>query len=297
MRIGQGPHFSSPNQPDQERTTAYRASAGPDSWSAAYCATIVGDWEEPSGESRIQGSRLRSAPLRRHMSRSKHTRPRRVLAASRVRAPDEPRGRGDPSDRRTLFRELKELGIHAELATPVGEVAAPLPRVVCRRPRKGYHHAAAKADIQAILRFFGEQCTYGLRSVELVQGQNRRPEGRLLLGRLMVPGRIVLFDLAHPPWRIPGPLPEHDEERLARAGAVIQIDSGRSYVTVAWPDETLRDYMLFDVLMHEVGHHLIQQYKGKRTLRVARTKDHEAFADRFAYKCRVAYQRQRNVSA
>ncbi len=229
------------------------------------------------------------------MSRSKHTRPRKVLAASRVRAPVEPRGRGDPSDQRALLRELKEVGIHAELARPVGEVAAPLPRVVCKHPKKGCHHPAGKADIKGVLRFFGEECTYGLRSVELVQGQIPWAEGSLRLGRLMVPGRIVIFDQAHPPWRVPGPLPEHDEEWLLRAGAVLQIESGGRCVNVAWPDETLRDFMLFDVLMHEVGHHLIQQYKGKRTLRVARTKDHEAFADRFAYKCRLAYQRNRNA--
>ena len=48
-----GPGFSSPNQPDQERTTAYRDSSGPNSRSDAHCATIVGEWEEPSGESRM----------------------------------------------------------------------------------------------------------------------------------------------------------------------------------------------------------------------------------------------------
>ena len=49
-----GPGFSSPNPPDQERTTAYRDSSGPDSRSDAHCATLVGDWEEPSGESRLR---------------------------------------------------------------------------------------------------------------------------------------------------------------------------------------------------------------------------------------------------
>jgi len=48
------PGFSSPNQPDQERTTAYRDSPEPDSRSDDPCATIVGDWEEPSGESRLE---------------------------------------------------------------------------------------------------------------------------------------------------------------------------------------------------------------------------------------------------
>ncbi len=49
-----GPGFSSPNQPDQERATAYRDSSGPESRSDAHCATIVGDWEEPFGESRLK---------------------------------------------------------------------------------------------------------------------------------------------------------------------------------------------------------------------------------------------------
>jgi TRAP-type mannitol/chloroaromatic compound transport system substrate-binding protein len=51
-----GPGFSSPNQPDQERTTAYHDSSRPDSQSDAHFATIVGDWEEPSGESRIKSA-------------------------------------------------------------------------------------------------------------------------------------------------------------------------------------------------------------------------------------------------
>ena len=45
-----GPGFSLPNQPDQERTTAYRDSSGSKSRLDARCATIVGDWEKPSGE-------------------------------------------------------------------------------------------------------------------------------------------------------------------------------------------------------------------------------------------------------
>jgi Zn-dependent peptidase ImmA (M78 family) len=47
--------------------------------------------------------------------------------------------------------------------------------------------------------------------------------------------------------------------------------------------------MLFDVLMHEVGHHLIQHHKGKRQARVARTRDHEAFADAFARRWREVW--------
>ncbi len=52
-----GPSFSSPNQPDQERSTAYRNSSGPNSEPDAHCATIVDEWEEPSGESRFKGGK------------------------------------------------------------------------------------------------------------------------------------------------------------------------------------------------------------------------------------------------
>ena len=47
-----GPGFSSPGQPDRERTTACRDSSEPISRSDASCVTVVGDQEQPSGESR-----------------------------------------------------------------------------------------------------------------------------------------------------------------------------------------------------------------------------------------------------
>jgi hypothetical protein len=35
-----------------------------------------------------------------------------------------------------------------------------------------------------------------------------------------------------------------------------------------------------------LGHHVLQQYKGKRPVRIARTRDHEAAAERFASRQR-----------
>jgi len=84
-----------------------------------------------------------------------------------------------------------------------------------------------------------------------------------------------------------GRLPEREAERLRQGGAVIA--EGVLQTVVTWPGRTLREFMLFDVLMHEVGHHLVQQYKGKRLARVLRTGEHEALADRFARRCRSLY--------
>jgi hypothetical protein len=224
------------------------------------------------------------------MSRSVHTRPRRILAASRVRALYERRGHADPSAARAHARAAKGLGLsgdHAPLA-PVPDSLVHQPRLHTRRAREGYHHPAGRADIAAVLALVGPEATYGLRSVELA----RRPDGErggLILGRLIVPGRIVLYEQAVPPWLLAGRVPARDAGRLRAAGAeVAPTANGRTWVT--WPPGALREFMLFDVLLHEVGHHVLQHHTGKRRVRIARTRDHEAFARAFADRYRRRYQ-------
>lgn len=84
-------------------------------------------------------------------------------------------------------------------------------------------------------------------------------------------------------------LTEDQEGKLRNAGARVECQPIGAATTISWPGQTLRDFMLFEVLMHEIRHHVIQQYKGKRTVRVVRTRDHEAAADRFAARCRAEY--------
>jgi hypothetical protein len=79
-----------------------------------------------------------------------------------------------------------------------------------------------------------------------------------------------------------GALRPADAARLARAGATIDADPDARYTRVEWPATTLRDFLLYDVLLHEVAHHTLQQYAGKRTARLARTHDHEARAAQLA---------------
>ena len=148
-----------------------------------------------------------------------------------------------------------------------------------------------------MLRFFGERCTYGLRSVELVRGGAEPPGGALLLGRLIIPGRVVLYDQPPAPWTLPGRLAAAERARLRRAGAIVETAGAGVQTIIAWPRGTLRDFVLFDVLLHEIGHHLLQQYTGKRRARIARTRDHEAFADHFARRCRLRYAGRRGAGA
>jgi hypothetical protein len=223
------------------------------------------------------------------MSGSKHTDPIRIRAPRRVRAPGEPRGSRDPSTQQACARALKELGIRIvpDAIPESDDEPAPLPRLRVSRPRNGFHHPASRADVARLLRFFGATCTYGLQSIELLRGEEQSPGAAVCFGRLLVPGRVLLFDQPALPWVLTGRLPMSEAERLRRAGAKIEEDVLHTRVT--WPESTLRDFMLFDVLMHEIGHHLVQQYKGKRPARVLRTREHEALADRFARCCRQVY--------
>jgi hypothetical protein len=266
------------------------------------------------------------------MARSKHTDTRQVRAARRVRAPRQPRGDGDLSRRRALGLEAKAIGLppptRSAAAAPAavddpasvadggptargprrGSVAAaspspapaprhaapaPLPRVHVQRPRVGHAHPAGRSEIVALLRFLGETCSYGLRAVELVRAPSAARPGRLLLGNLRIPGRVRLYDQPLSPWCLPGQLTPAAAARLTRAGAILELVAGGRQTRVVWPGRTLRDFMLYDVLLHEIGHHLLQQYTGKRRARIARTRDHEAFAETFAQRGRRRYHADR----
>ena len=223
------------------------------------------------------------------LSRSKHTRSPKILAASRVLAPYERRGSGDPSLLRRLSRQLKELGVVLDPVTKQRSVAFALPRVVVTRPRRGFIHPVDSADLVELLKFFGPPCFYGLRSIRLIQGSTTSKELSLPFGRLVVPGTIILYEQPKPPWFVCGSIPRSERVKLERSGASIESSDDHTQCLIHWKKDDLKAFMLFEVFMHEVGHHIIQQYKGKRNARVMRTKDHERWADAFVRRCRQDY--------
>lgn len=182
--------------------------------------------------------------------------------------------RTDPPAIRAARRAGDEVGIHVAPARP------------------GFVHPATRRDIKELLEFFGPLAIYGLQSVELRQAVDTGGAcRRMLIARLDVPGRVVLYEQARPPWVVGG-LSARSLERLRRAGAV--LDTAAAVTRVEWPDVTLRDFVLFDGLMHEIGHHLVQHHRGKRSLRVMRTADHERYAEAFAAACRLAWAGRRS---
>nr|BFE61159.1 hypothetical protein GCM10020063_056850 [Dactylosporangium thailandense] len=155
--------------------------------------------------------------------------------------------------------------------------------VRARPARPGFRHPATPADIAALLAFFGPAATYGLRGIELRQRTAASPA----VAALRVPGHVLLFEQPEPPWLLPGRLTPPALGRLRRAGALIA--EGPAATRVDWPGSTLRDFVLFDGLMHEIGHHTVQHAANKRRTAAMRTADHERRADAFAARARAAW--------
>lgn len=218
------------------------------------------------------------------MSRTKHTDPRNIRARRRIHAPFEPRGARDPRLRRKLGQTLGEPNGTAGLDR-MGPFAA-RPRIIFRKTHPGFHQPAGKREVNRFLDSIGPIALYGLRSVELARAPVTG-KGSLVFGRYEALGRILLFEQAEPPWRLPGILRQADTNRFKRFGATVTIQPDPQITTVDWPRDALKRFMLEGVLLHELGHHVLQQYKGKRPIRIARTRDHEAAAERFASRQRA----------
>ncbi len=179
-------------------------------------------------------------------------------------------------------RVLKEAGIVSGPRIPKSKNSDVKPRIVVHTARHGFMHPISRSNILQVLEVAGPEAIYGLKRVELCRAPDPGGSGLAPLGRLYPEGRIVLFEQPVPPWRIRGKLSEASLNTLKTAGAVVTEGISPFTAIIEWPGDTLRDFMLFDVFLHELGHHILQHNKGKRPARIARSRDHEAFAERFA---------------
>jgi hypothetical protein len=160
--------------------------------------------------------------------------------------------------------------------------------MVVAAPPLGFHHAASLADVRAALQVLGVSAWYGLRQIRLVSQPVSQHTPTLRFGRYAPAGMIDLYPQPPSPWRVHGTLAPAERDWLSAWGATAeQLPSGL-HTLVHWPAGALRRYVLLEVLPHEVGHHVLQHERRKTRVRVARTADHEAFADGFAHLHRPA---------
>lgn len=238
------------------------------------------------------------------MSRSKHTRPARIIAADRVQAPRAKRSSERPAYQAVgervatcyedeggafggAFGELGMAAAESDLSREANY--GKLPRIKVQRTRKGFCHPASAVDIKAMLNYFGALSYYGVREIHLAQRSETSMSAQVVLAELSIPGKIILYEQPEPPWLVAAPLCQDELELLRTAGADIETSDDGSRSKILWSPANLKCFMLFEGLMHEVGHHIIQQFKGKRTAQVLRQRDHELLARNFARRCREEY--------
>jgi hypothetical protein len=168
---------------------------------------------------------------------------------------------------------------HIRAARRVASARASL-RISEQAPRRGYFHPAPARQVREFLETLGPLAVYGLKEIILA-----RAEGKgFCFGRYEAPGYIWLFEQPFGPWRMAGRISAEMEELFRNSGAEVESDAGGIATIIGWPGETLGQFLLREILVHEIGHHVLQFHKGKRMAPVARTRDHEAFARLFVHR-------------
>ena len=227
----------------------------------------------------LAGAHIAPPPRpRRIMARSVHTDPIDIRAARRLAAPSAPRGHGDS---RRMHRRAGRATWHGTSLDDHRQTSArPATRlrIIRYAPGSGHTHPVGQAEVRWLLDQLPPRYRYKLQAIEMRPAPSRRPHGALPLGRLLLPGRIVLYAQPCSPWLLGGLLADDERARLTRAGALVSVDRRSCLTVVEWPGYSLRDFMLLDVLLHELAHHVLQVCRARSITPAARTRDHEAAA-------------------
>lgn len=159
----------------------------------------------------------------------------------------------------------------------------------CPPPSKGVRVSASKAvpgalqpltaaDVRLSLTALGPAPVYRLRAVRIRSETCLRADG-MTFGEYSAPGDIHLFSVPQSPWRLPFLLLAEDIALFTRYGARIREDHAAGRTVVAWERSGLRAFYLFEVLTHELGHHMLQSARGGKRATVCRCADNERRAE------------------
>ena len=148
-----------------------------------------------------------------------------------------------------------------------------LPRIVVRKPKPGCAHPLSRQLLAAILAELPIEYVVGLRTIEL---RHHEPH-QLALGEYVpTESTIILYAQPLATWRR-GSLTAADKRWVEAYGASVARSMGMWTITWARPVDAAM-FFLFEVFLHELGHHFVRAYDTKHKLPATR-KGHELLAD------------------
>jgi hypothetical protein len=200
------------------------------------------------------------------MSRSLHTQKYSCRAERRLARP-------------TSRRSREALHLSGRGAKQVPQ-ASPQLNVRLVRPQSGYFHPVSPSEIRCFLASIGSLAIYGLRAITL-HGECPWKDQNILLGEYRLPGEIILYAVPSAPWELDFLPANEDLKAFQRHCQEIQINMRLQRVALHWQPEELRRFYLFEVLAHELGHHLKQYRSGKPSQPCCRLSEHEIWAELF----------------
>lgn len=144
-------------------------------------------------------------------------------------------------------------------------------------------------DVYEALNSIPDEFTDGLEGVFSMMGPSKKQSKAWSLYCYGIYWRCCIFLFPYPRgWMSfrAKRLQPHILQEYERAGAEI-INDGHKDLLVRFNDESLREFYLRDVLIHEIGHHVDRSSSAKKTTKV------EGFANWFATEYGFKYRAQR----
>ena len=164
------------------------------------------------------------------------------------------------------------------------------PRVIERKPAPGDVHPLPKRAVHRFLRLFPIEYVYGLRRVEL-RARKDNEIGNPFGCYWTDEKAIVLYSLPAV-WRVRR-LGEGTRRSVEQFGAKVTVSKEENLVEVRWPekDGAYMDVWFLSVFTHELGHHVVEQYKTKKRSNYSRLHQ-EMVAERHSVRLFADYLRR-----
>lgn len=151
-----------------------------------------------------------------------------------------------------------------------------MPRIVNRKPRIGDIHPLTRDQIATYLLLVPPAYVYGLKAIELRPRKNAVgcPYGRYSVDEK----RIWLYSCPAREWHFSEETWPCHKGVLSDGAKIITSENAGKEVVVEWNDPIDIELFFVDTLLHELGHHYVNQYRSSRGRPTTNSRN-EALAD------------------